>query len=164
MERTSILLSLHIFQHCLVDLFHYRWTNIGVPVSETSRTLYPADFAVSNGNSGLFRVPFPSFSDNKEAAGFPANDTAFAAVDHSFPRNYYSARENFIRSEPGNVKERMWMGIVDTATGKGTVHLQTRALNGRKYWAWGHDPADLNRMNFLSSCDTNPDIVKSYCM
>ena len=42
--------------------------------------------------------------------------------------------------------------IVDTATGEGTLHCQTKEQRGRKYWAWGNDPSDLTRLYFLSSC------------
>lgn len=31
------------------------------------------------------------------------------------------------------------------------MHLQSPTLNGRKFWAWGNDPYDLYRMEFLSS-------------
>merc|ERR1719330_1048275 len=36
--------------------------------------------------------------------------------------------------------------------GTGFVHTQPPDMTGRKYWVWGRDPADVNRMNFLSRC------------
>ena len=52
----------------------------------------------------------------------------------------------------GQPVPRAFMGIVDTATGEGTLHCQTKEQQGRKYWAWGNDPSDLTRLYFLSSC------------
>ena len=49
--------------------------------------------------------------------------------------------------------DRAFMGIIDTKTGEGTLHCQTKEQRGRKYWAWGNDPGDLNRLYFLSSCE-----------
>ena len=55
------------------------------------------------------------------------------------------------------------MSIVDTDTGKGTAHVQSRQVNGRKFWAWGNDRSDVARMNFLSSCDGNASSGSAGC-
>jgi hypothetical protein len=132
----------------------YWWTNIGVPITDSSRALYPADYAIVNGPNGLFRVDYPMFADSPQCQGegIPLNDSVTNSVDHSYPRNYFSARENFIRKDLKG--EREWMGVVDTRTGDGLLHAQTGNMNGRKYWAWGKDPADKNRMEFLSAPGT----------
>jgi hypothetical protein len=57
----------------------YWWTNIGVKIEKDSRALYPADYAISNGPHGLFRVPYPHFADCS-AAGNPA-----ACITHHRP-------------------------------------------------------------------------------
>ena len=41
------------------------------------------------------------------------------------------------------------MGWVD-GEGRGAVHSASTVLDGRKYWVWGRDPPDLNRVAFLS--------------
>jgi hypothetical protein len=55
---------------------------------------------------------------------------------------YFTARETFVRKD--NPADREWMGIVSVGSGDGMVHTQSRKLNGRKYWAWGRDPADVS--------------------
>ena len=134
----------------------YWWTNIGVPVDNTSRVLYSDSpvAVVSGGADGLAGVPFPFYAeDTKTLAPARAAQTGFAAVDHSYPANFFVARENFIRPANASAPDpRALMGIVDVATGKGTAHVQTREAGGRKFWAWGHDASDYNRMLFLSSC------------
>lgn len=112
---------------------------------------------VSGGADGLACVPFPHFDENPVT--LPLAQPSFAPVDHSFPRNYYQARENFIRSTE-SYGDRDFMSIVDSEKGNGMAHVQTRAANGRKFWAWGNDKSDSMRMNFLSSC--NPDCHGSY--
>ena len=34
----------------------------------------------------------------------------------------------------GQPAARAFMGIIDTATGEGTLHCQTKEQQGRKYW------------------------------
>ena len=150
----------------------YWWTNIAVPLKNTSRVLFPADYAaVSGGNRGLSCVRFPHFADNPATLGIDlASDWPQATTrtgvgslgldnterfnaDHSYPSQYYTARENFIGMDSNRSVPRAFMGIVDTATGEGTLHCQTKEQAGRKYWAWGNDPNDLARLYFLSSCE-----------
>lgn len=86
-------------------------------------------------------------------------------TDHSYPSQYYKARENFIGMDSNQSVPRAFMGIVDTATGEGTLHCQTKEQIGRKYWAWGNDPDDLARLYFLSSCEggaTKTDCLGAY--
>ena len=35
----------------------------------------------------------------------------------------------------------------------GTLHMQSRGLNGRKFFAWGREPSSQNRYYYLSSCE-----------
>ena len=151
----------------------YWWTNIAVPVTNTTRVLYdPSGLVVASGGpDGLACAPFPHYDENPGTLGkfghscsWPGACTgaggrptfgAFQPTDHSYPRNFWSARENFIRRAPTEraYSDRDFMAQVDTATGLGMVHVQTRQANGRKFWAWGNDPSDQARMKFLSSCD-----------
>ena len=118
----------------------YWWTNIGVNISEHSRVLYPADYVVhSSRNKGLYRAPFP--------ANNLWNNGTFNVIDHSYPKHYYEARENFIAGN-GSVSEceLPMMSVIDK-NGNGLIHGAT--INGRKYWVWGNDINDVNRMDFL---------------
>ena len=110
---------------------------------------------MSGGSDGLAGVPFPHYDENpKTLTPARAAQSGFAPVDHSYPANFFQARENFIRPANASAPDpRALMGIVDVVTGKGTAHVQTREAGGRKFWAWGHDWSDYNRMLFLSSCD-----------
>ena len=150
----------------------YWWTNIAVPLKNTSRVLFPADYAAVSGAAGgkLSCVRFPHFPDDPAGyapqleAAWPAATTPTGVAslgvdntqrfdsDHSYPSAYYKARENFIGMDSNADVPRAFMGIVDTATGEGTLHCQTKEQRGRKYWAWGNDPSDLTRLYFLSSC------------
>eukprot|EP00937_MAST-01D_sp_MAST-1D-sp2_P003712 g3712.t1 len=131
----------------------YWWTNIGVPINRDSRVVYEADFAiVSAGGAShpLRRVPFPHFAD---AEGSGVTNASFGAVDHSYPRNYGVARENFIREGVGRqgAGVRKFMALHD-GRGGGLAHTQSAAAcQGRKFWVWGSAPDDAGRMRFLSS-------------
>ena len=68
-----------------------------------------------------------------------------------YPYHYGSARENFLRntSRAAAGEAVKWVGWVD-GEGRGAVHSASTVLDGRKYWVWGRDPPDLNRVAFLS--------------
>ena len=123
------------------DIQGYWWTNIGVNISKSTRVLYPADYAVvSTDERGLSAMPFPNFN--------PWNNGTWNSRDHSYPETYFKARENFIR---GNGSfDRQSMGIVD-GNGAGMIHFSDHNASGRKYWVWGNDRQDVNRMTFLST-------------
>ena len=58
--------------------------------------------------------------DYPQSGNYPRNNTIWNKVDHSYPRNYYVARENFIRKD--GIFDRQWMSLFDTKTGTGTIH------------------------------------------
>merc|ERR1719161_1826729 len=140
----------------------YWWTNIGLKIDEDSRTIYPADYAImSGGAKGMYRANFPWSNDNgisgEAVLGGPVRGQPDVfSTDHSFPAKYYNARETFIRSN--DVQPSAWMGLVNTSDGTGLLHAQSRELNGRKYWTWGNDPADVANMNRLSFCAPGADL------
>lgn len=138
----------------------YWWTNIAVPLHNTSRVLFPADYAAVSGakDGKLSCVRFPEFPDDPGTLGvdltadWPGATTLSGVgslgldnthrfhTDHSYPAAYYTARENFIGMDSREPMVRAFMGIIDTETGDGTLHCQTQEQRGRKYWAWGNDP------------------------
>ena len=63
----------------------------------------------------------------------------------------YAAADTYLRVD--KQPARMWMASVDTRSGNGTLHMQSRGLNGRKFFAWGREPSSQNRYYYLSSCE-----------
>eukprot|EP00941_MAST-03F_sp_MAST-3F-sp1_P006498 g6498.t1 len=120
--------------------------------SKGARVLYPADLAVVSTNtfhggfnSRLEPMPFPFFSPFTNGT-FPASTN-----DYSYPSQFYQARENFIVGN-GTSTSRIngpSMAMVNDDASSGLIHFST--LKGRKFWVWGHDVLDYNRMMFLST-------------
>ncbi len=108
----------------------YWWTNIAVPLTDRTRVLSPADYALSHGAAGNSRRPFPVFD------GF----------DGSYPFSYPYADSIFFR-KPGQPKP--WSVCVN-AGGVGLAHVSTRVLSGRKFFTWGTTRGGRRWMDFLS--------------
>lgn len=83
----------------------YWWTNIGLKIDGASRVIYPADYAIMNGGAkGLYRADFPWTNDNgvsgEAVLGGPVKGRPDVfGTDHSFPANYYNARETFLAEQ-----------------------------------------------------------------
>eukprot|EP00054_Salpingoeca_dolichothecata_P027649 m.203837 g.203837 ORF g.203837 m.203837 type:complete len:711 (-) comp26011_c0_seq5:53-2185(-) len=124
----------------------YWWTNIGVPWhSNKTRVLVDCPYAIMSSSFGLRPQAFPNTDD----CGF--NPEFSSAQDHSFPSNFGTAREVFLRPPNTTSNEPYrWHAFVN-GSGYGLIHTQSVKVNGRKFWAWGQDPFDDNRMRFLSS-------------
>ncbi|OGV63781.1 MAG: hypothetical protein A3K19_05035 [Lentisphaerae bacterium RIFOXYB12_FULL_65_16] len=110
----------------------YWWTNIAVPLTERTRVLSPAAYAVMHRLSQrIERVSYPFM------AGF----------DASYPANYPTAESAFVR--PAAPLQRPWQAYVDES-GRGMAHLSSPELHGRKIFAWGHNPGGKHWMDYLS--------------
>ncbi len=94
---------------------------------------------------GLRQQPFPVTAESGFNASFGPQQ------DLSYPSRYDVAREIFLRPDPSAPPPvKYWHSFVD-GSGRGLAHSQSPVCNGRKFWVWGTDIYDLNRVAALSS-------------
>ena len=103
----------------------YWWSNIAVAQKPTTRVLVPTDHSyITSYAEGGYRVSRKPIPD-------PEGDGS----DVSYPAVGPRAIDYFFDIPDG---EEKWICSLDTATGRGLLHLSTRELIGRKMFLWGN--------------------------
>ena len=103
----------------------YWWSNIAVAQKPTTRVLVPAErsyiTSYAEGGYRISKKPIPDPDGDGSDISYP--EAASRAIDYFFD----------ISDEADK-----WICSLDTATGRGLLHVSTRELIGRKMFLWGN--------------------------